>query len=257
MQRPPPGGPLTRQRLTVSQERNLVIAAECGDSEACRKLVEAFLPAIANLARGFRGSRARAPRAPAGGRRRSAPRRAPLRHRSRYAVLGLCVVLGPQGDAGARRRADRRRSPCRTAPSASSRGSGTRGASTCRRTAAEPTTDELSRATGLTPAQLASLQATERRPRSMRGVRGRRRRVPRPPSETRSSIPPRSTPTSRCSTPSRSTASATSPTQLDERERTVVRAHYGLGEDAQTLSADRRNARADAPSGPARSRPRR
>jgi DNA-directed RNA polymerase sigma subunit (sigma70/sigma32) len=31
----------------------------------------------------------------------------------------------------------------------------------------EPTNDELSRATGLTPAQLESLQATERRPRAI------------------------------------------------------------------------------------------
>ena len=48
---------MAHQRLTVSQERDLVIAAECGDSDACRKLVEAFLPAIGGLARGFQGSR--------------------------------------------------------------------------------------------------------------------------------------------------------------------------------------------------------
>jgi DNA-directed RNA polymerase sigma subunit (sigma70/sigma32) len=30
-----------------------VIAAECGDSDACRKLVEAFLPAISGVALGF------------------------------------------------------------------------------------------------------------------------------------------------------------------------------------------------------------
>src|SRR3954452_9883787 len=48
---------LAPQRLTAQQERDLVIAAECGDSAACRKLVETFLPAIANVARGFKGSR--------------------------------------------------------------------------------------------------------------------------------------------------------------------------------------------------------
>ena len=52
-----PEAPLARQRLTVLQERDLVVAAECGDSDACRKLVEAFLPAIGDLARGFHGSR--------------------------------------------------------------------------------------------------------------------------------------------------------------------------------------------------------
>ncbi len=34
-----------------------MIAAECGDAAACRRLIEAFLPAIANLARSFQGSR--------------------------------------------------------------------------------------------------------------------------------------------------------------------------------------------------------
>ena len=34
-----------------------MIAAECGDSDACRKLVEAFLPAIGDLARSFKNSR--------------------------------------------------------------------------------------------------------------------------------------------------------------------------------------------------------
>src|SRR5262245_50478388 len=52
---PDPGGSMTQGRLTASQERHLVIAAECGDSDACRELVEAFLPAIAGLALRFRG----------------------------------------------------------------------------------------------------------------------------------------------------------------------------------------------------------
>jgi RNA polymerase primary sigma factor len=34
----------------------LVIAAECGDSDACRRLVEAFIPAIASLARSFQSA---------------------------------------------------------------------------------------------------------------------------------------------------------------------------------------------------------
>ena len=34
-----------------------MIAAECGDSAACRELVEAFLPNIAGLSRSFQGSR--------------------------------------------------------------------------------------------------------------------------------------------------------------------------------------------------------
>jgi DNA-directed RNA polymerase sigma subunit (sigma70/sigma32) len=41
------------ERLTARQERDLVIAAERGDPESCRKLVQAFLPAIVGLARNF------------------------------------------------------------------------------------------------------------------------------------------------------------------------------------------------------------
>jgi RNA polymerase sigma factor (sigma-70 family) len=40
-------------RLTADEERALVIATEAGDVDACRRLVEAFLPAIAALARRF------------------------------------------------------------------------------------------------------------------------------------------------------------------------------------------------------------
>ena len=40
-------------RLTTTQERELVIATEAGDLEACHRLVEAFLPPIAALARRF------------------------------------------------------------------------------------------------------------------------------------------------------------------------------------------------------------
>ena len=40
-------------RLTTAQERALVIATEAGDLDACHRLVEAFLPPIAALARRF------------------------------------------------------------------------------------------------------------------------------------------------------------------------------------------------------------
>jgi RNA polymerase primary sigma factor len=41
------------QRLTPAQERDLVIATEAGDDRACRDLVNAFLPQIAVLAAAF------------------------------------------------------------------------------------------------------------------------------------------------------------------------------------------------------------
>ncbi len=40
-------------RLTTEQERDLVIATEAGDLDACHRLVEVFLPPIAALARRF------------------------------------------------------------------------------------------------------------------------------------------------------------------------------------------------------------
>ena len=50
--------------------------------------------------------RGRAHRADPGGSRRVVVRRPPVRRRPGNAVLGVCVVLGAEGDAGAGRRAD-------------------------------------------------------------------------------------------------------------------------------------------------------
>src|SRR4051794_33701115 len=51
-----PFGPMTGAvRLTTTQERDLVIATEAGDLQACHRLVEAFLPPIAAMARRFPG----------------------------------------------------------------------------------------------------------------------------------------------------------------------------------------------------------
>ena len=63
----------------------------------------------------------------------------------------------------------------------------------------EPTTEELSQATGFSRAQLESLLAANRAPRSLE--------------------------------------QELADQQLGERERIVIRAHFGLGEPAQTLSA--------------------
>ena len=48
------GPPLSNpEAITVRQEQSLVVAAERGDAEASRRLVEVFMPAIAGIARGF------------------------------------------------------------------------------------------------------------------------------------------------------------------------------------------------------------
>jgi RNA polymerase primary sigma factor len=99
----------------------------------------------------------------------------------------------------------------------------------------EPTSGELSRATGFTDAQLASLQATERTPRGM---------------EERLSAGEESTTTVADTIADpiaelafehildrieiRAVHHLTE--QLDERERAVIWSHYGLGRPAQTLT---------------------
>lgn len=43
-------------RLSPKRERELVVAAEAGDTAACRELVDAFMPAIAGIARLYRNA---------------------------------------------------------------------------------------------------------------------------------------------------------------------------------------------------------
>src|SRR3954453_5485949 len=58
---PRPAGPAAMSpgaRLTPSQERDLVVATEGGDPEACHRLVEAFLPEISPPPRPLRSGSA-------------------------------------------------------------------------------------------------------------------------------------------------------------------------------------------------------
>jgi RNA polymerase primary sigma factor len=156
-----------RPPLSAEQERELVVAAEGGDNEARRQLVESFLPAIRALARRFAAS---------GQVRRSeltqegivgllfatsrydpgmgTPFWAYASFWVRNAMQGLVaeltspVVLSDHAVRGlARIRAARR--------------------DYMNAHATEPTTDELAAATGFTRQQLASLLAIERRPRRL------------------------------------------------------------------------------------------
>ena len=99
-------GPVTKQRLSALQERDLVIAAGRGNRDASRKLVEAFLPAIGDLARDFKNHRVERLELLQEGVAGPARRCAAIRQHADYTLLGLRLVLGPQGDAGARRRTD-------------------------------------------------------------------------------------------------------------------------------------------------------
>lgn len=47
---------VTTKALAPARERELVLAAAAGDRAACEKLVQAFLPAIAGVARRYRGA---------------------------------------------------------------------------------------------------------------------------------------------------------------------------------------------------------
>jgi RNA polymerase primary sigma factor len=225
---------VVQERLTALQERDLVIGAERGDSDSCRKLVEAFLPAIGDLARSFRHSRVE---------------RLELLQEG---VAGLLVAarrydttLNTPFWAYASfwvRKAMQELVADLTRPVALS-DRAVRELAQIRRTRSEhlqlhgvePNPEQLSRATGLTPAQLERLQATERTPRSMQEQLTGKDEGAATIGDT-------------IADPSaehayqqvldafdiRDVRDLTE--QLDERERTVIRAHYGLGQDAQTLS---------------------
>jgi RNA polymerase primary sigma factor len=222
-------------RLTAEQELELVAATERGDRTACRQLVDAFLPAIGGVARRF-GPGGAVPRADlmqagvAGllfAARRYDPRmKTPFWGYASFwvrkamqdvvAEVARPVALSDHAVRNlARVRAARR-------DHVQARG-------------AEPTKAELAAATGFTPEQLDSLLAIDRPPRSFDEPLG-----------------------------GGGADAATTPTlgdtvadpdaeqdyehvldemevhdfagRLDERERAVLWAHYGLGEPAQTLS---------------------
>ena len=211
-----------------------MIAAECGDSDARRKLVDAFLPAIAGLAVGFPGKvvehRELIQEGVAGllfaARRYDANLNTPFWAYASFWVRKAMqeFVADLARPVSLSDRAVRHLARLRTAR---------REYHQAHRT--EPTTDELSRATGLTQAHVESLQATERAPRAI---------------DERLALDTDSTATVGDAIVDPAAEHAYQQVldeleigyvrdltdELDEPERAVVRAHYGLGERAQTLS---------------------
>ena len=143
-----------------------MIAADRGDAAACRRLVEAFLPAIASLARGYKGSRVE---------RRELLQEgvAGLLFAARRYDPGLGTPFWAYASFWVRKamqelvaeltrpvalsdRAARDLSRIRRARNEYLQGHGT-----------EPDDEELSATTGLAPAHLESLLATERMPRGL------------------------------------------------------------------------------------------
>jgi RNA polymerase sigma factor (sigma-70 family) len=211
-----------------------VIGAEAGDPDASRKLVEAFLPAILGLAAHFPAAvgierRELVQEGVAGllfaARRYDSGRETPFWAYASFWVRKAMQELVAEltGPVSLSDRAVRALAQLKIARREYVQAHGT-----------EPTDRELSRATGLTRAQIDSLQATERRPHALderlAGDGGTASTVgdtivdagaEREYEQVLDRIEIRE---------ARSLAD-----QLDERERGILRAHYGLGEPAQTL----------------------
>jgi RNA polymerase primary sigma factor len=222
-------------KLTAWHERDLVIATEAGDLDACRRLVEAFLPAIAGVARRFPNGvgverRELVQEGVAGlllaARRYDSALNTPFWAYASFWVRKAMQELMAEltGPVGLSDRAVRGLAAIRTARNDHLRDHG-----------GEPTTEELMTATGFTRRQVETLQAAHRIPRSLE------ERPPATPDGT-------GTIGDRIADASaewayeqvldkieihevRSLAD-----QLGERERTVILAHYGVGQPAQTLS---------------------
>jgi RNA polymerase primary sigma factor len=216
------------------QERDLVIAAQRGDSDACRKLVEAFLPAIGDLARSFRNSRVERLELLQEGvagllfaaRRYDTTLETPFWAYASFWVRKAMQELVAEltrpvalSDRAVRELAQIRRA--RSEHLQTHR--------------VEPTTDELSRATGLTPAQLERLRATERTPSSTQEPLTGGDEAMATIGDT--IVDPTAEHAYQQVLDAFEVRDVRDLTeQLDERERMVIRAHYGLGQDAQTLS---------------------
>jgi len=221
----------TDDRLTLLREHELVVGAEAGDRDASRRLVEAFLPAIRGVAAHFPSA--------AGVERQE------------------LVQEGVAGLLFAARRFDRRRQtpfwsyacfwvrkamqelvaevarPVALSDRAVRALAKVKAARTeyLQAHGSEPTDDDLSRATGLPRAQVQSLQATERWPRALHEPFGENAgtvadAIADPVAERdyeqvldRIELGE-----------VRELAD-----ELDERARSVLRAHYGLGQPARTL----------------------
>jgi len=211
-----------------------VIAAECGDAAACRRLVEAFLPAISSLARGFRGSRVE---------RRELLQEgvAGLLFAARRYDAGLDTPFWAYASFWVRKamqnlvaeltrpvalsdRAVRELSRVRTARS-----------EYLQRHGREPTVEEVSAATGLAPPQLESLLATERRPRGLQErLRAEDLSGPTIGDTIVDPIAEQAYESVLDDLEIHGVLDLTN--ELEERERTVIRRHYGLGQEAQTLA---------------------
>ncbi len=226
---------ISAERLTPAQERDLVIATEAGDGEACQKLVAAFMPAIAGHAGHFPTgagveSRELLQEGVAGllsaVRRYDAGLNTPFWAYASFWVRKAMqeLVAEVTRPVALSDRAVRSLARLRAARREHVQAHG-----------AEPTSAQLVTATGLNVAQLASLQAIERRPRAMEeavsadvGTTTTFGDTIIDPSAERAY--------QRVLDQSEVREVHALADRLDERERAVIRAHFGLGQPARTLN---------------------
>jgi len=201
-----------------------VIAAEAGDEDACRRLVAAFFPAIVGVALGFPSSTGVEQQdllqEGVAGLLVAAHRYDPKLKTPFWAYASFWVRKSMQElvseltrPVALSDRAVRELARIRTAQSDHLRAHGS-----------FPTSKELSSATGLTRTQLEHLQATERTPRVMDELLGDTIADPTAEQAYDEVLDELEV---------REVQERTE--RLDERERVVIRAHFGLGEHAQTL----------------------
>jgi RNA polymerase primary sigma factor len=212
------------ERLTPPQEQELVIGAEAGDAEASRRLVEAFLPSIAAVAANIpaNGGIDRQDLVQEGvagllfaARRYDVGRRTPFWSYASFWVRKAMqeLVAELRGPVALSDRAVRALAQLRLAQREYVQAHGL-----------EPSDDDLSRATGFTRAQVESLHATARRPQALDGPLAGAVVDPAADEEYERVLDRMEIHQVRRLAE-----------QLDQRERTVIRAHYGIGERAQTL----------------------
>ena len=222
------------QRLTPAQERDLVIATEAGDDRACRELVDAFLPQIAVLAGAFHHDpgvdrRDLVQEGVAGllvaARRFDADLGSPFWGYASFWVRKAMqeFVAEMARPVSLSDRAVRQLAEVRTARS-----------DLLAEQRPDPSAEELSRVTGLARSQVERLQATERVAWSLEAP-------------ARTDGVSAGTVGDRIADPAaerafdgvldeielRETRALTG--LLDDRERRVIHAHYGLGEPPRTL----------------------
>ena len=212
-----------------------MIAAERGDSDARRKLVDAFLPAIVGLARSFLSGKgvARQELVQEGvaGLLLAARRYDPGLNTPFWAYASFWVrkameelVADLVRPVVLSDRAVRRLALMRAVRREHQQAHGT-----------EPTDEELSRATGFTRAQLESLQAIERKPRSMDEQLSAEGETTATVGDTIAD-PAAERAYEQVLDDLEICEVRDLADQLAERERAVLRAHFGIGEPAQTLA---------------------